>query len=302
MTGGTSIKIFLPGGNPDGVRIVGKSHWTGIAVASPRSDYPQLRLDKDRNELRAPGVYVLVGPTEDAAHESRIYIGESENPQDRIDKHLAEKDFWNRLVVFTSYGETLNKATIRYLEARLLELAALAVRAEVDNGNVPNLPPLSEADTADAESFLQDMLVIFPILGINAFEPRAQITSKPRLHLSGPHAKGEGVETEDGFEVLAGALARADVVESMAAWAGWAEKLRNSLIESGELVPVADGKSLRLTSDHVFKSPSAAAIVLLGRSANGLAEWRDESGQTLKQIREQAVAMPTPSPSTPDSA
>lgn len=29
----------------------------------------------------------------------------------------------------------------------------------------PSLPPLSEPDTADAESFLADMLLIFPILG-----------------------------------------------------------------------------------------------------------------------------------------
>ena len=45
---------------------------------------------------------------------------------------------------FTSFGQTLNKATIRYLEARLLQLAATAGRAELDNGNAPALPPLSD--------------------------------------------------------------------------------------------------------------------------------------------------------------
>lgn len=50
------------------------------------------------------------------------------------------------------------------------------------------------------------------------------------------------------------------------------------------------GASLRLTTDQVFESPSAAAAILLGRNANGLIEWKNSSGSTLKQLREQTVA------------
>jgi hypothetical protein len=80
------------------------------------------------------------------------------------------------------------------------------------------------------------------------------------------------------------------IVESMPTWAA---NLRDTLIQSGALVPVEGGESLRLTTDHVFNSPSAAAAVLLGRSAAGPIEWKAETGQTLKQIREQAVAPAT---------
>lgn len=284
MSGGTSITVFLPDGNPDGVRLVYKSHWTGIAVTSPRSRYAQARLQ--RPELRTPGVYLLTGPAEDPQYESRIYVGEGEDPRARIDNHHANKDFWNRLVLFTSFGQTLNKATIRYLEARLLQLASAAGRAEIDNGNAPALPPLSEPEIADAESFLSDMLVIYPIFGINIFEPLQQAAGPDRLLLQGPQAAGEGSETEEGFVVFTGALARTQTVESMP---GWAAHLRETLVESGTLVPVEGGASLRLTTDHVFNSPSAAAAVLLGRSAAGPIEWRNEAGQTLKEIREQAV-------------
>jgi hypothetical protein len=285
MPAGTSITIFLPDGNPDGVRLVFKSHWTGIAVTSPRSRYAQARLQ--RAELHTPGVYVLIGPAEDVNYESRIYVGEGEDPRARIDSHHANKDFWNRVVLFTSFGQTLNKATIRYLEARLLQLAAAAGRAELDNGNAPALPPLSEPEIADAESFLSDMLVIYPILGINSFEPLEHVSGPDRLHLQGPQALGEGSETEEGFVVFTGALARRQTVESMP---GWAANLRDTLTQSGTLVPVEGGESLRLTTDHVFNSPSAAASVLLGRSAAGPIEWKDEAGRTLKRIREQAVA------------
>jgi len=151
------------------------------------------------------------------------------------------------------------------------------------------LPPLSEPDTADAESFLADMLVIFSILGINIFEPLQQSASPNRLRLTGPDAAGEGAETDDGFIVFAGALARAETVESFKEWTkGWAN-LRGSLISSNTLVPVEGGASLRLTTDQVFKSPSAAAAILLGRNANGLIEWKHSSGSTLKQLREQTV-------------
>ena len=68
-----------------------KSHWTGIAVTSPRSRYAQARLQ--RSELRTPGVYVLIGPAEDVKHEHRIYVGEGEDPRARIDSHHhANKD------------------------------------------------------------------------------------------------------------------------------------------------------------------------------------------------------------------
>ena len=192
MAGGTSIRIFLPESNPEGMRLVYKSHWTGICLACPRSRYVEARVD--RPELRSSGVYLLLGPSDDAEHDARIYVGEGEDPRTRIDAHHANKDFWTRLVVFTSFGQTLNKATIRYLEARLLQLAASAGRAALDNGNAPALPPLSEPEVEDAESFLADMLVIYPILSVNVFEPREQAVRGHRLILAGPSACGGGAK------------------------------------------------------------------------------------------------------------
>ena len=47
---------------------------------------------------------------------------------------------------------------------------------------------------------------------------------------------------------------------------------------------------LDLTQDYLFDSPSTAAGVLLGRSANGRIEWKNQLGQTLKSIQEIAEA------------
>jgi hypothetical protein len=284
--GGTSFTVFLPDGNPDGARLVIKAHWTGVAIASPRSRYAKVRLE--REELRGTGVYVLIGRTEGEDERLRIYVGEGENVRVRIDAHHAgrsAKDFWNRLIAFTS--PSLNKATIRHLEARLLQLAATASRADIDNGTAPPLPSLSEHEVADAESFLVNMLMIFPILGVNLFEPLEQTTSINRLHVKGINSAGEGAESEDGFVVFKGALARAETVASMR---GWDIQLRDKLIQSGVLAPVEDGSSLQFKSDYIFNSPSAAASVLLGRPSNGLDEWKDRNGKKLKEIREEAVS------------
>ncbi|TXI89048.1 MAG: DUF4357 domain-containing protein, partial [Burkholderiaceae bacterium] len=40
-----------------------------------------------------------------------------------------------------------------------------------------------------------------------------------------------------------------------------------------------------------FSSPSTAAAIVLGRSANGRVEWKESSGRTLKEIQEKLNAM-----------
>lgn len=57
---------------------------------------------------------------------------------------------------------------------------------------------------------------------------------------------------------------------------------RRKLIEDGTLVE--DGGHLRFTRDTEFSSPSAAATVVHGGSANGLLAWRNADGLTLKEL------------------
>ena len=164
----TSIRIFLAEGLPDGVWLVEKSNWTGMALASPRNRYSELRK---RPELAGSGVYVLVGPAGNVSHSATVYIGETDDLKSRLDQHHAKKDFWTRAVIFTSKDSNLNKAHVRYLENRLIGMAVRAGRAELDNATTAGTTPLSEADQADAEAFLADMLVIYRVLGVNAFDP-----------------------------------------------------------------------------------------------------------------------------------
>lgn len=275
---GTSIRIFLADGQADGVWIVEKSNWTGKALMAPRTRYRDLRA---RSDLEGPGVYLLIGPTESGLLSSRVYIGETDDLPSRLDIHNNKKDFWNRAVVFTSKDANLNKAHTRYLEARLIELAKRANRAELDNGNVGSQNSLSEPDTAEVEAFLDEMLLIYPVLGVQVFQKtEEQPSSSVRLFLTGEDTKAEGTETANEFVVYAGSLARAASVRSFPAYGA---QLRAALLDKGLFVE--EGDHLHLTEDFAFTSPSTAATVMLGASANGRDAWKTTDGQTLKELQ-----------------
>ena len=286
----TSIRIFLADGVPEGLRIVEKSNWTGRAVVSGRA---QASRALSRAELGQPGVYVLTGPAEEGA--SHLYVGEANVLRDRLREHVAGKDFWTRFVAFTSTNEGLNKAHVRYLESRLLNLANAANQWSVENATSPIPPPLSEPDRADAEWFLQEMLVIFPLLGIDAFEIAAgqaregaagAEVSDEILYLDERGARATGREVGDGFVVFEGSRARSREVASIH---DYMRDLRAQLCERQVLRP--DSDALVFTQDYRFNSPSTAAGVLVGGAANGRIAWKDENGRMLKALQDERARM-----------
>jgi hypothetical protein len=288
MRRGFSLRIFLPDGIPDGLRVVEKSNWTGRGVVCPRSRFKDAKV---RPEFDRTGVYILVGPSEESDLPT-VYIGEGDPALDRLERHFAEKDFWTSLVLFTSKDDNLNKAHVQYLEARLCSLAREANRSVLDNLSSPQLPSLSEADVAEVEGFLDEMLLIYPVLGLSVFErPQPTKTAARRYYLKGRGIEAEGYEDPNGFVVLAGSQVARDFVPSAHRYL---LTLRAALQERGVVAQNGDG--LTVAQDYTFDSPSTAAGVLLGRSANGRIEWKDEEGRTLKDIQTSPVG------DKPDSA
>ena len=139
---GFSIRIFVREGYERGFRLVEKSNWNGRGIICPRAHYIALR---DRPEFSMAGVYLLLGPGAEIDM-PRLYVGEGDPIRPRLESHYGKKDFWTTALFFVSPDEKLNKAHIQYLEARLVVLADAAKRCELDNGNVPALPSLSEMD------------------------------------------------------------------------------------------------------------------------------------------------------------
>jgi hypothetical protein len=288
-----SLRIFVADGDPDGLRIVEKSNWIGKALVFPRALLPQV---KARPELAQTGVYLLLGPRPDGEGEM-LYVGEGDPIRPRLESHYAQKDFWTRAIGFTTAtAGQLNKAHVQFLEARLSALARAAKRVPLDNANQPTEPSLSEADRADMDVFLAHMLGMLPVLGVHAFEqapavalpaaaPGQPAPAAPTLlYCRGKGVEATGYESTQGFVVRKGSQAVAGVVESMAQYSANALAMRQELMGVGVLA--LSGGVYVMTQDYTFNSPSRAACVLLGRSANGRIEWKDAQGRTLKELQE----------------
>ena len=276
-----SVRLFLPGGDPDGVKTVEKSNWTGSGLVIPRSLFAETR---SRPELGRTGVYILVGPDENSQL-PRVYVGEGDPIGPRLDQHAKNKDFWTQAVAFTSKDQNLNKAHIQFLEYRLVSLGKSAKRCILDNANTPQPPSLSEADTAEAEGFLADVLLCLPVLGYGFFEEAPAPTQTTlEFTLKAKNITGKGYEASTGFVVRAGSQAAKSEAKSIHVYLS---AMRRSLAEQGILVD--QNQYYEMIQDYTFNSPSTAAGVLLGRSANGRIEWKTSDGHTLKSIQDAEV-------------
>ena len=240
-----------------------------------RSEYLNV---KDREEFQSTGVYVLVGPNEQDPSIMEIYIGEGDVVHKRIVEHLAKLDFWTEVIAFTKSDGTLNKAHIRYLEGSLIARARKAKRYRVENSTSPAPPVPDEPTKADLDAFLEEMLVIYRLLGVDAFdEPSPSIAAADEvLTLSIVDVNGIGERTTEGFLVRAGSRASA---KEKAMSDGY-KSLRKGLLDTGVLVP--NGDSLEFTQDFHFSSSSAAASVLYGGSLSGPEMWRYSNGESIK--------------------
>jgi hypothetical protein len=272
-----SIKIFVPDGDPDGLRLVEKSNWTGIGVVFNRTNYKQVVC---RSDFDKTGVYVLVGYPEGSGLPT-IYVGEGDPVRDRLNQHYSKKDFWDWAVFFVTKDNSLNKAHVQRMEWWLLDLAKAAKQCKLDNSNMPAPPTLSDADCADVDSFLLDMLSIFPLLGLSVFE-KTETTQQPgnALFIKSKGITASGYEDAKGFVVCKDAQL---VKQEQATIHHYMSTLREELLEQG--VIAENGQHYFFTQDHVFGSPSTAAGVILGRTANGRIEWKTENGTTLKEIQ-----------------
>lgn len=282
-TSAYSVRLFMPHGDPDGLRIIDQPNWSGVGVAFPRGAYKDV---SKRKEFERTGIYILVGPGPDGGALPSLYIGQSDRIQTRLDSHHKNKDFWEWAVFFVSKDNALNVAAAQYIESRLIERAVAAKRCHLDNGNEPAGPNLGDADAADAEGFLAHMLRVLPLLGISAFEQKEAktVTQDRKILTCTAKSKGitaKGYVTAGGFVVCKDSLAAA---EKQNAIHDYILAIRKDLVSSGVLVP--EGPHYRFTQDYDLSSPSTAAAVVLGRIANGRIEWKDAAGKTLKAIQE----------------
>ncbi|MCA9088796.1 MAG: GIY-YIG nuclease family protein [Planctomycetaceae bacterium] len=277
QTLGRTIQIYLPTCEPQGVRIAELTTRTVQAILIPQN---QLKEARKRPELDQVAVYFLFGESEEQA-KPLVYIGQTEDVRARLDRHNSEKDFWRTAVVVNSKTQAFTPAHIRWLEWYCCARGKEIGRFRLENTQNPREPFVTEPLRSDCLDAYQNLGVLLTALGYPLFEPLRQPQQREWFTLKGRDAEGAGALIDEGFLVRKGSLCRREIAESALATAS---SMRKRLMEGGVLVDHSDSQYV-FSQDYLFDTPSGAALVILGRSANGWQEWKDSQGRTLHDVK-----------------
>ena len=271
---GRTIEIYLPEANPRGVRECAIMDSITKAVVVPRTKLADVTK---RDDLQDPGVYFLVGETDDLG-KPEVYIGEAEQLIKRIKQHNSSKEFWQTAICFVSVKQNLNKAHIKYLENHCCEKAKEANRCSLHNSNMPTKSSLTNKDRDFVLRFFEEMKIVIGVLGYPIFDSIKK-ERKNIIYCKGKDAKAEGTYSEDGLLVFKGSTCN---LEESPTAGSWVETMRDQL-KSKEILKEKENV-LEFTEDHLFNSPSAAAAVILARRANGWTEWKTKDNKTIDEV------------------
>lgn len=286
MAYGKSIELFLVNGTADSLITAELSNWNGKAIKIPRIEVASCT----RDDITQAGVYFLFCREDDGS--DSVYIGEAENVKERLAQHLhdyqseKEKYYWNTAVIFV--GRDLNKALIRYLENRFVEIARNCKRYIVLTKNTYRNTVMKESQIAVMEEFVDNVKVLINALGYKVMEPLLQtngdatVVEEEKLFITAGNASATGIITSEGFVVLKGAVVNQKT--STKSLSPGMIKLRDKLFNDGKV------DNLTTTEDILFSSSSAAADFVLGYSVSGPRTWKTKDGRTLKEIEGTATA------------
>ena len=277
MVYGKAIELFLVNGTAESLITAELSNWNGKAIKIPRTEVSSC----ERDDIKGVGVYFLICQEDDGT--DSVYIGEAENVLDRLTQHLRdfqsgkEKYYWNTAVIFV--GRDLNKALIRYLENRFVEIAKECGRYTVLTKNTYKNTVLKEAQIASMEEFIDNVKILINTLGYKVLVPVPKANDETiYLYCKGSGASAKGFVSAGGFTVLEGSTVSDHTVPSLETKGKSYYNLRNALIKDGTI------SDRVFTRDYEFKAPSAASAVILGHTSNGNVDWKTADGVKLKDL------------------
>lgn len=276
-----TIQIFLPGGDPQGIRVGEITTRILQVIEVPRSllsDYFKMA------ESGQVAIYFLVGHSDDG-DTPQVYVGQTGDLRARLTSHNKNKDFWERALVVTSRTNSLTQAHGLYLEWYCIQAIREAKRYSDENGTGGSRLHAPAPLEADCQEIFDTASTLLSTLGYPLFvalKSSTTITDDDEVfYCTGADAEGRGLYTQEGFVVLAGSSGRIQNSPSI----GSREEFRLKLIDSD--VIKQESERIIFVRDYLFNSPSAAAVAVMGRRANGWVEWKDAAGRTLDELKRQ---------------
>ncbi|MDX9702627.1 MAG: GIY-YIG nuclease family protein [Candidatus Auribacterota bacterium] len=278
MNIGKTIQIFLPDGNPRGIKIAEITSRTIQAILIPRAKFDDAFK---REELNNVGIYFLIGHLIEGS-KPMLYVGEAEECSKRLLQQNKNKDFWDIAIVIISKTKYFTKTHIKFLESYCYHEAKKSSRYNLENSTIPTKPHISEPIEADLLDNFDTIKILIATLGYPIFELIKVSQKKNILYCTGKRASAEGEYTEEGLIVFANSTCNIRETKSAGPYV---KNWRDKLINDGILQKNVD--VLKFTQDHIFPSPSTASSVVLARRSNGWTEWKYTDGKTLNEVKRQ---------------
>ena len=157
-------------------------------------------------------------------------------------------------------------------------MVTAAKKCRVENKTAPNFDRLPEADISDMETYLDEIQLILPVVGINLFrKPLGKNKEKPQQKRTTFTTRNpnKGIDARaceiDGvFVLLKGSLGS---LNERVSFKGGIKVARDRAMTSQVIEPYGN-QQFRVLEDIEFSSPSAAAVFLYGTSRNGRTDWK----------------------------
>jgi len=161
-----TINLLLEDGTLNGVISMEDSSWnSGELYSAPRNSIDELVKS---DACKKFGVYLLIS-------DEKVYIGQASDLAKRIKQHIVGKDWWERVIVLTTEGDTLNRSDIDYLESVLINMASQNNKLDCDNKNKGNKQKVSKFRKVELDQWLDEALLLMELIGVTVFTNKKTI-------------------------------------------------------------------------------------------------------------------------------
>ena len=274
-----------------------------VANRDIRCEYvPRHKVSTFKSDYVA--VYLLIGSDEEQG--DLIYVGETEEAAIRLLNHDKKKEFWDYAYFFFSNTHNLNKADVKFLEAKIYQAIKEAGRYKLENASIPkesHVHDIRQSELMDMfktiEFILGGAFNLFPFkkvdLQLEVNETKEKINhlkqqldelEKETFYMTQKGADAKGYLLGEGkkFVVLKGSKT-ASIEKAANSFKEISAATNLERLKKQGVLQEIDGY-YQFNETHIFNSPSGASDLIYLVATNGWKEWKNKEGESLEKLRE----------------
>lgn len=274
-----------------------------VANRDIRCEYvPRHKVSTFKSDYVA--VYLLIGSDEEQG--DLIYVGETEEAAIRLLNHDKKKEFWDYAYFFFSNTHNLNKADVKFLEAKIYQAIKEAGRYKLENASIPkesHVHDIRQSELMDMfktiEFILGGAFNLFPFkkvdLQLEVNETKEKINhlkqqldelEKETFYMTQKGADAKGYLLGEGkkFVVLKGSKT-ASIEKAANSFKEISAATNLERLKKQGVLQEIDGY-YQFNQTHIFNSPSGASDLIYLGATNGWKEWKNKEGKSLEKLRE----------------